>query len=139
MDTLRPAVAEHPFFAGCPPYIPDLVAGCAFDARFAAGAVIFHEGSAANTLYLLREGAVALETRAPNCGSVTIETLGAGEPLGWSWLFPPYLWHFTARAARPVSAIALDAACLRAQCDADHDLGYELMRRISAVIIRRLQ
>ena len=38
-----------------------------------------------------------------------------------------------------MSAIAFDGACLRGKCEADHDLGYELMRRIAQVIIERLQ
>lgn len=139
METPRPILAQEPFFLGMPQYILDLLEGCAFDVHFDAGTLIFREGGAANTFYLIREGRVALETYAPNRGLVTIETIEAGEALGWSWLFPPYLWHFAARVVEPVSAIAFDAVCLRAQCEAYHDLGYELMRRISAVIIQRLQ
>ena len=39
---------------------------------------------------------------------MTIETIEAGEVLGWSWLFPPYRWHFDARALAPVRATAFD-------------------------------
>jgi CRP-like cAMP-binding protein len=82
---------------------------------------------------------VALEINAAERGNVTIETIGAGDVLGWSWVFPPYTWHFSARALEPVHAIAIEAAALRAQCEADHDFGYELMRRFAAVFLERLQ
>ena len=59
--------------------------------------------------------------------------------LGWSWLFPPYVWHFTARAVEPVRAIFFYGTWLRERCDADPALGYELMKRTTAVVIRRLQ
>ena len=52
-----------------------------------------------------------------------IETVGPGGAVGWSWLFPPYRWHFDARALDPVGAVAVDAACLRAKADADPALG----------------
>ena len=59
---------------------------------------------------------------------MVIETLDPGEIVGWSWLFPPYVWHFDARAVDDVRAVAFDGACLRGKCEADHGLGYDLMR-----------
>ncbi len=77
--------------------------------------------------------ASALETYFPARGPVTIETLEAGEVLGWSWLFPPYRWHLDARALTTVRATAFDGACLRGKCEADPALGYELMSRFAQV------
>jgi CRP-like cAMP-binding protein len=68
-----------------------------------------------------------------------IATVGPGETLGYSWLFEPYRWQFDARAREPVAALAFDAVCLRSKCDAYHELGYELMRRFAAGMLRRLQ
>jgi hypothetical protein len=68
-----------------------------------------------------------------------ITTLGAGELVGWSWLFPPYRWHFDARATELTRTIAFDGACLRDKCEQDHDLGYELMRRFASLMLDRLQ
>jgi CRP/FNR family transcriptional regulator, cyclic AMP receptor protein len=59
--------------------------------------------------------------------------------LGWSWLFPPYTWNFTARALTPVRAIFFYGTWLRERCDVEPELGYELMRRTAAVLMRRLQ
>ena len=101
--------------------------------------MLFRDGDEANTFYVLRHGAVALETFVPARGPVTIETLETGEVLGWSWLFPPYRWHFDARALSLVRATAFDGACLRGKCEADPALGYELMSRFAQVAIERLQ
>ena len=67
-----------------------------------------------------------------------IETLDPGEIVGWSWIFPPYVWHFDARAVDEVRVVSFDGACLRGKCESDHALGYELMRRFAGVMIDRL-
>ncbi len=132
-------VREHPFFAGLPEAYSTLVCGCARNVRIEAGQYLFHEGEPADEFYLLRHGRVALEVAAPGRGRVTIETLGPGEIVGVSWLIPPYRWSYDARALALVRAIGMDAACLRQKCEADHDLGYEMMKRFMPVVIERLQ
>jgi CRP/FNR family transcriptional regulator, cyclic AMP receptor protein len=139
MQTLQPVLAAHPFFAGLPERYLELITKCAMNVRYAAGEYLFREGDPAMRFWIVREGAVALEIHAPEQGTLTIETIEGGEVLGWSWLFPPYRWHFDARAVRPVRAVAFDGACLRARCETDHELGYELMRRFAQVIVERLQ
>jgi CRP-like cAMP-binding protein len=67
-----------------------------------------------------------------------VDTIGEGEILGWSWLLPPYHWKFHARATEAVRAIALDGKCLRTKCEQNHDLGYELLKRFSQIMSRRL-
>jgi CRP-like cAMP-binding protein len=82
---------------------------------------------------------VALEIVAPQRGPIIVETLGEGDILGWSWLIPPYNWHFDARAVELTRAIALDGKCLRTKCEADHDLGYELLKRFTNIMEQRLE
>lgn len=139
MHGLNRIVREHPFFAGLEDAFCALVCGCAKNARFEASQYLFHEGDPANEFYLLRHGRVALELHAPERGPVTFQTLGEGEVVGVSWLIPPYRWSYDARALTLVRAIAINAACLRQKCEADHDLGYEMMKRFMPVLIRRLQ
>lgn len=67
-----------------------------------------------------------------------VHTVGAGDILGWSWVAPPYHWHFNARALEATKAIAFDARCLRSKLEQDHQLGYELLKRFSEVIVQRL-
>ena len=116
-----------------------LVAGCGRNTAWEAGAHLFRDGEAATTFYAIRRGAVALEMSAPPRAPLIVETLHGGDVLGWSWLFPPHRTQFDAHAIEEVHAIAFDGACLRGKCEADHALGYELMRRFAAVITNRLQ
>ncbi len=139
MQTLEPFLAEHPFFKGLKPEYLKLVTGCASNVRFEAGTYIFREGEEASQFYLIRQGKVALEIFAAQHGPITIETIEGGEVLGWSWIFPPYRWHFSGRVFEPTRAIALDGKCLRAKGEADHDLGYELMKRVAQIMMERLQ
>jgi CRP-like cAMP-binding protein len=139
MQTLEQELAGHAFFAGLRPEYVALIAGCGINVHFACDQHLIHEGTPADTFYVLRDGRVGLETAAPHQGVVTVETIEAGEVLGWSWLFPPYRWHFSGRALEPVRAIALDGACLRTKCESDPAFGYELMRRFAAIVIDRLQ
>ncbi len=139
MEGLERIVAEHPFFAGLGEAFTTLVSGCAKNVRFEAGQYLFHEGDPANEFYMVRHGNVALQLNAPGRGTVTFLTVGPGEPVGVSWLIPPYKWTFDAQARELVRAISIDANCLRNKCEADHDLGYEMMKRFMPILIQRLR
>ena len=138
MKTLEGILSRHPFFDGLDPRYIELAVGCAANVRFNAGEVIFREGEEANNFYLIREGKIALEVFSPGHGSLTVQTLDDGEILGWSWLIPPYHWRFDARAAEVTRAIAFDGKCLRDKCEQDHDMGYELLKRIASILGERL-
>src|SRR5579884_2899912 len=139
MQTLETILAQHPFFKGLDARYMSLITGCASNVRYKADEYFFHEGEAAERFYMLREGRVALETHGPQHREIVIETIETGEVLGWSWLFPPYRWHFSARAVEPIRAIRLDGVCLREKGETDHNLGYELMKRVAHILIQRLQ
>jgi CRP/FNR family cyclic AMP-dependent transcriptional regulator len=117
----------------------ELIAGCGKLVALESGAVLFEEGEKADTFYLVRHGRIALELLMPGRGTMTISTHGPGELVGWSWLFPPYRWHFDGRVAERGSAIGFDGECLRRKAEDDHDLGYELMKRFAAQMVDRLQ
>ena len=139
MQTLDELIAGAPVFTGLRPEDLALIAGCARNVAFEAGELLFREGEPADTFYVVRRGRVSLELHTPERGGLVIETIEPGEVVGWSWLFEPYVWHFDARAAGPVRAIAFDGACLRGKCEDDKALGYELMKRFAQVMIDRLQ
>ena len=88
--------------------------------------------------FIIRRGKVMIETFVPEKGPIAIQSRGEGEVTGWSWLVPPYKWHFDARAFELTRAIALDGKCLRTKCEEDHDFGYELMKRFTVIISQRL-
>jgi len=139
METLERFLAEHLFFTGLDPEYLKLLVGCASNHRFDAGQLIFRQGEPANQFYLIRHGRVAVEIYSPGRGPLTVQTLGEGDVLGWSWLIEPFCWRFEARSLELVRAIALDGKCLRTKCEEDHHLGYELLKRFSLVIAQRLE
>jgi CRP-like cAMP-binding protein len=139
VEGLERIIRDHPFFAGLDEEFRKLVCGCARNVRFEAGQFLFREGEPANEFFLLRHGRVALEITVPGRGAMTFQTVGEGEIVGVSWLIPPYRWTNDARALGLTRAIGMDATCLRRKCEADHDLGYEMMKRFVPVLVQRLQ
>ena len=139
MLTIDALLDDVPALAGLPAEHRELIAGCGTNRVFAAGEHLMSEGEPASDFYVLRRGDVALETFVPQRGALVIETLHDGDLVGWSWLVPPYRTMFDARALSPTHAMCFDGACLRAKCEKDHDLGYELLSRFTGVIVERLQ
>jgi CRP-like cAMP-binding protein len=138
MEDLKRILAEHPFFGELGERYLPLLVGCASNVRFREGEHIFREGGVADQFYLIREGTVALDVCAPRHEAITVQTVKEGDVLGWSWLVPPYRWHFDARVVEPVRAFAMDGACLRTKCENDHDLGYALMKQVAQITTQRL-
>jgi CRP-like cAMP-binding protein len=139
MRTLDALIVESPVFAGLDQDQLELIAGCGTNVVFTAGERMFREGDQADTFFLIRQGLAALDAYVPHRGQVTVATVGPGEIVGWSWLVPPYRWHFTGRAVELVRTVQFDGACLRRKCEEDPLLGYELLNRFAQVLVGRLQ
>ena len=139
MESLERVLSGHPFAKGLETRFLKILVGCASNVVFEADSFMFHEGEDANQFYIIRKGKVALEIHDSGRGPVSVETLTEGEVVGWSWLVPPYHWHFDGHVIERIQAIALDAKCLRKKCNEDHSLGYELLMRIVPLITHRLQ
>jgi len=105
---------------------------------FSEGATIFREDDGSELVYLILEGEVSLLTQVPGHGQVTILTLGPGQLLGWSSLFPPQKKTAGAQTNSPTKTIAINASQLHELCTTDHDIGYEVMSRVAQVISNRL-
>ena len=136
---LQPILAALPFFQGFSTEYVEFMAGCASNLVYEAGVEIAHEGEDANRFYIVREGKIAIECFLPGRGAITIETLGAGDVLGWSWLFPPYRTQFNSKALVTTRVIAMDGKCIRAKCDQDPVLGYQVMRRVLDIMQQRVE
>jgi CRP/FNR family transcriptional regulator, cyclic AMP receptor protein len=100
---------------------------------------LFEPGATADRFWLIDAGQVAIDTTVPGQGRLIIASLGRGDVLGLAWMMPPYQWRFGAVAMQPTQAYEFDAPAVRAACDEDPSLGYELGRRVSAVLVRRLE
>jgi CRP/FNR family transcriptional regulator, cyclic AMP receptor protein len=140
MIEVTPAVlAAHPFLYGMSGDQLAVLATTASDVTFPARHRLFEDGGNATRFWLIQSGQVSLDLHIPGEGPVVIETIGMGELLGWSWLFPPYRWAFGAVAASAVEAFEFDAPAVRACCASDPGLGYELNQRVTRVLAKRLQ
>jgi len=139
MDTLEYVLADQPFLKGIPLDKLEEIAECAHPVTFSAGEYLFREGDPANHFYIVTRGRVSVEMHVPGKGAQVIQTVDDNEVAGWSWLFPPFRWHFDGRAVTATRAIDFNALCLRGKCDEDHDLGYELMWRFAQTMMTRLQ
>ncbi len=132
-------IAEQPFLRGLSAGQLQLLTDSAFEMKFEPGQAIFNEGSPANRFYLILAGKVILESETKERGTITIQTLGPGDTLGWSWLFAPYYLHLSARAVESTRTISFFGTRLREQCEQDHELGYQLMKRTAEVVIQCLR
>lgn len=139
IKTVADLLREHPFFHDLDEDDLGFIAGCGKNVTFPAGSYIAREGEAADMFYVIRRGKVAIETFIPQGKPLILQTLKEGEIFGWSWLFPPYLWTFDARAMDgDVHCIALAGSCLREKCEQDKELGFDLMKRFARILSDRL-
>ena len=115
------------------------LAGCATRIEFSAGETIFRQGDVASCFYLIEQGRVAIEAGRSEGAKILVQTLGPGDALGWSWLFPPFTWSFGARTAEPTRAIFIYGTWLRAMAEQDPVFGYKLMECVVRLVIDRMQ
>ncbi|MGW8379405.1 cyclic nucleotide-binding domain-containing protein [Streptomyces sp. ODS28] len=135
--------ATSGFLGALPPGHRSRLRAMAREAAFPVDFRIFEEGGRADRFWVVRTGSVTLELRPPghrlsSLRPASVESVGPGELLGCSWLFPPYLWRLGARAASPVRALEFDARAVRALCEEDHVLGHAIVLAVTEVITGRL-
>ncbi|MEV5872837.1 cyclic nucleotide-binding domain-containing protein [Streptomyces sp. NPDC052101] len=108
------------------------------EVSFEAGIRLFEEGRRADRFWIVRTGTVALDLHVPGRRAAVVETLGHGELIGWSWHFPPYLWHLGAEAMSPVRAWEFDAESVRAMCAEHPEFGRAVAVWVGRVVAQRL-
>ena len=139
LEVTASGLVTQRFLRGMEPGHLEALAKAASEVMFPARQRIFADGDYADKFWLIQSGHVALDLHVPGQGRMKIDTIGMGEVLGWSWLFPPYRWAFGAVSASPVEAFEFDGRMVRAGCESDPALGYELTRRLALVVAKRLQ
>lgn len=122
-----------------PPPQRERLMSLAREVAFPEDTRIFEAGGTADRFWVIRSGAVSLDQRVSSLQRVTVASLGAGDLLGWSWLFPPYQWDFGAEAFSPVRAHEFDAAAVLRLCEEDPRLGMSLVRHVAEILAHRLE
>lgn len=139
MEISESNLVDHPFFENLDPALLKIFTAHTTRVSYDSEQKVYREGDEANQFLLIQQGKVAVELYSAARGALVIQTVGAGEILGWSWLFPPYRRRFDARAIQKTTAFALDGKYLREKAETDHRLGYELLKRFSKIVVERLQ
>jgi CRP-like cAMP-binding protein len=132
-------LSRHPVTQGFSAPQLEALASCARMAVAPAGTVVFKEGGVADSVYLVLDGRISLEQHVPGRGTTQLESLGAGDLLGFSWIMPDRRWLLHARAAETTQLIVLDGACVRALMAADCDLALRLSQQVILHLYQRLE
>ncbi len=132
-------LAEHPFFHGFnQEFLWDLAKDLK-DRTFEAGEFLVREGAPATEFLLIVSGKVALEMSTPERPRLTIQTVGPGEVVGWSWLVPPRRWTLDGRALKTTRALDLDGETIRRALESHPAEGYRFLSRLLPVVAERLE
>ncbi|WP_329831227.1 Crp/Fnr family transcriptional regulator [Streptomyces sp. BE133] len=121
-----------------PPAHRDRLLSLADNVRFPAAQRLFEEHTVADRFWILKTGAVTLDAELPHRRPAETQALGQGEPVGLSWLFPPFEWELGAETLSPVRAYEFDAPQVRALCGSDPEFGFAISQWFGLVITQRL-
>jgi CRP/FNR family transcriptional regulator, cyclic AMP receptor protein len=138
MKALKEILNHHPVFKDLDAVHRDILCGLARKSEFTAGTFIFKTGEKADCFYLIQSGKVAVQVYSPTKGALNILTLNSNDILGWSWIYPPYLWHFESKALTDVCAYQFDAIAFRELCSRDSDFGYKFLNCFNQILVQRI-
>jgi CRP-like cAMP-binding protein len=116
----------------------ELFASAATELQVPGGEVVFEEGGSADAFYIVVEGKVGLVLTSPGKAPIVIQTLGPGDLLGVSWLFPPHRWNWKARAIVDTNLVAFDANVIRGELEKNRDLALEVLTVVASEVVDRL-
>ncbi len=135
---IRQLLDEQKFFSGLDSEYLDFLADHAVSRSVKSDEVLFRHGKKADSFYLVTAGRINLEVAAIEGPPLELQSLGEDAIIGWSWLIPPYEWHFQARAVEDAKIIRFDGDAIFERCEKDPDFGYELLKRFSGLMSERV-
>jgi CRP-like cAMP-binding protein len=124
--TAAAALDELPLLTGLSHTQRAALAGISTVETYEPGQRLFDEGGLADRCWVVLSGCVMIDSTTPSSGPVTLQSVGHGELVGWSWIVPPHRWHFGATVVTPTRTVVVDAVRLRELADADAELGYRV-------------
>jgi CRP-like cAMP-binding protein len=107
--------------------------------EYPPGTVLFQEGKESDSVFLVLSGKVELEMRVAGVGGMPLQTVGAGELLGWSPLLRLGPMTATGRTLARCRLVALPVRQLLELCEREPHFGMEFLRRTAATEARRLR
>lgn len=115
----------------------DAVGAIAHVREYETGQQLTTEGSEADQLYLFLSGKAAVKVRGPEGRLVLIDQVGPGELLGWSAATDPHVYTASSWTTEPSAVVVIAGSDLRALCETNKHVGYEVAKGIGRVISRR--
>lgn len=137
-STIAKTLSEKAFFSGLKPEYIEFLAGHASKREVRKDEVLFPHGQKSDRFFMVLSGRITLEVAAIEGPPLELQSVGADEMMGWSWLIPPYKWTFQARAVEPAEVLEFDGNAVFERCEKDPEFGYELLKRFSALMSERL-
>src|ERR1051325_1551845 len=135
MTNLESRIAAHPFIRPLSEHARTVLTQGAREEIFEANQVIIRAGQPANSMYLIDTGKVAIEAPGSGGRGRVLQIIDGGSAFGWSWLYAPFTWRLQVRAVERTRVIRLDGGHILAACEADHGVGYQIIKRVSQVLI----
>jgi CRP-like cAMP-binding protein len=130
---------RYPYFADVSETALKELAMASEEVTAKAGSRLFSEGDPAEHLYILVDGEVDLQYTLGDGQLRTVDTLVSGDLMVWSALVEPYKCTATGTVKKDSKLIAINGPKLRAQCERDHDLGYDMLISITKLLATRLE
>jgi CRP-like cAMP-binding protein len=106
--------------------------------QYAAGAIIFRQGTDYPFLCLVLDGEVCLDVAVSGHEVAEVHRGGPGELLGWSPILGRRSMTATGRAATPVRLAVVEVDQLLGMCERDPRFGSALFRQVALVLSSRL-
>jgi signal transduction histidine kinase len=141
---LLQVLSKCPFFEGLTDDELERIAALCREEVYEAGTIIFEEGDAADYLYIVEEGKVALEMQLDlrpyaSPKKTTIEVVTRCEAFGWSAVVEPHTLTLSAKCAQRAKVIVIKGSDLLTLFDNEPHIGHSVMGRVTKIVASRLK
>ncbi len=126
------------FISGLPSESVSKLDKIAREELFPPGSQLFAEAIEHPDLHIILQGHVRLEMTIPPRGRQPLLSLGPGDILAWSAVLSDGRMTASAIALDSVRTASIPGRLLRGLCEADPELGYQVMKQLAAALSRRL-
>lgn len=108
--------------------------------RYAKGDVLFVEMEKGDEFMVILDGCVTVEIALRNADDrFAVATIGVGDILGEVNLVEEGIRSATATAEADTEVMVWDCSALRAECEKDPKLGFQLIQAVARILAQRLR
>ncbi len=130
---------RYPYFTAGGEEVIEELAVHSKEVTFSPKEYIFREGDPADTIYIITKGEVDIILELGDGTEREVDSVVAGDLLGWSAFLRSPTYRASALVVRPTSAIAIDGKRLIGLCAENHEFGYRIMCELIRALAHRLE